>query len=381
MWRRVLALPVLLGLLALAACASEEKATPAPASPTAVGAKPEWQQEWDTVVEAAKKEGKVAVVAPTGAENRPGLTEPFERKYGIKVEYMAVAGAEHPPRIKAERDAGQYLWDIHIGGTTTIYTALKPMGVLDPMEPALILPEVKDPKNWREGKLNFLDKDRLVLNFVTYASEPFLVNPNLVKPEEFKSYRDLLDPRWKGKIVVRDPTVSGPGQARFVFYWWHKDLGPDFVRALAGQDLVRSRDPRLELEWLAQGKYSICIGCALSQAPELDKPEIPIRPLDARQMKEGGYLTTGWGNVFLYNKAPHPNAAKVYINWLLSREGQTEALRAAGEYASRRLDVPLDRIKPLARPVDGWPILLDGEEGVLELRVKAQPFLRDVFGN
>src|SRR3990170_7408602 len=86
MQRWLLSLAVLMGLLALASCASEEKATPAP-SPTAA-TRPAWEQEWDRVVEAAKKEGKVTLAAPLGDAVRKALTEPFEKRYGITVEYQ-----------------------------------------------------------------------------------------------------------------------------------------------------------------------------------------------------------------------------------------------------------------------------------------------------
>ncbi|HLB29704.1 MAG TPA: hypothetical protein VJM69_06215, partial [Dehalococcoidia bacterium] len=158
----LLGLGILVGLLALAACAAEEKATPAPASPTAA-AKPAWEQEWEQVLAAARREGKIALAGPSESGLRRALTEPFQKKYGITVEYLAATGSELAPRIKTEREAGQYLWDIHIGGNFTMIQALKPMGALDPLEPALILPEVKEPKNWRGGNLPLVDKDRLIL--------------------------------------------------------------------------------------------------------------------------------------------------------------------------------------------------------------------------
>jgi len=105
----------------------------------------------------------------------------------------------------------------------------------------------------------------------------------------------------------------------------------------------------------------------------------PIGVVDARQMKEGGYLTVGGGGLTMFSNAPHPNAAKVYLNWFLSKEGQTEFAKAAG-LVSRRLDGPTDHVPPRDLPVAGWSILLDGEEGVLERRVKAQPFFTEVFG-
>ncbi|HKZ50237.1 MAG TPA: hypothetical protein VJ256_00565, partial [Dehalococcoidia bacterium] len=163
MRRWLVSVLVLAGLLALAACAAEKEATPAPTAPATAGAKPAWEQEWDQVLAAAKREGKVAVQSDIGPALRQALTGPFEKKYGITVEHLGVAGREIPPRVKTERDAGQYLWDVYIHGTTTALESMIPMGAFDPIEPALILPEVKDPKNWRQGKLWFADKGHLAL--------------------------------------------------------------------------------------------------------------------------------------------------------------------------------------------------------------------------
>ncbi|HLB29743.1 MAG TPA: hypothetical protein VJM69_06415, partial [Dehalococcoidia bacterium] len=109
MKRWLLVLTMLAVLLALAACAAEEKATPAPAGPTAA-AKPDWEQEWERVVEAAKKEGRVALIGPQGSEVRRALTDPFKQKYGIDVEILGGSGSELAARVKTEREAGQYLW-------------------------------------------------------------------------------------------------------------------------------------------------------------------------------------------------------------------------------------------------------------------------------
>ena len=114
-------------------------------------------QEWEKVLAAAKKEGKVAIIGPVGADRRDVLVEPFQKKYGITVEYFADRGSGIGPRLSAERGAGQYLWDVVITGTTTGLLSLLPGGMLDPIEPALVLPDVKDPKQWRGGALDFVD--------------------------------------------------------------------------------------------------------------------------------------------------------------------------------------------------------------------------------
>jgi len=261
LWLIILGL--LVGLLALSACAAEEKATPAPASPAA-GARPAWEQEWGRVLAAAKQEGKVAVTGPAGAESRQALTEPFEKRFGIKVDLLSQATAETLARLRVERAAGQYLWDVYLGGHQDVFSSLEPEGMLDPLEPALLLPEAKDPKNWLGGELDFIDKARMALLTLSSSAPAIYVNTNLVKPEEIKSFKDLLDPKWKGKIVSNDPRVSGPGRSAWGLLYATRELGPDFIRQLARLDITLVRGRNQAEEELAHGKYSICLGCGLS---------------------------------------------------------------------------------------------------------------------
>ena len=104
-----------------------------------------------------------------------------------------------------------------------------------------------------------------------------------------------------------------------VFYYNPK-LGPKFIRRLFGEmDITLFRDRRQAVDWLATGKYPICFFCTRSAIGRAQRQGLPIGAFG--EMREGVGLTSSSGNVVLLNKAPHPNAAKVYINWLLSRRG------------------------------------------------------------
>src|SRR5262245_4095212 len=199
-------------------------------------------QEWEKILAAAKKEGKVAVIGPVGADRRDVLVEPFQKKYGIAVEYFADRGSGIGPRLSAERGAGQYLWDLAVTGTTTGLLVLLLAVMLDPMEPALVLPEVKDPKQWRGGALEFVDLGKRVLVMAPSQRGTLFVNPKVVNPQEIKSYKDLLNTKWRKKIVMDDPTRAGPGQATFTFFYLHPELGPNFIRALAKTEPTVLRD-------------------------------------------------------------------------------------------------------------------------------------------
>jgi iron(III) transport system substrate-binding protein len=211
------------------------------------------------------------------------------------------------------------------------------------------------------------------------TQDGMLVSSRLVRPGEIQAYRDLLDPKWKGQLVSHDPRIAGPGQARFAFLYAHRDLGPEYIRALARQDLVLLRDGRQELDALGQGKYAVCIACPGPEATPLIEKGVPIAVIDSRHIREGGYLSSAAGNVALFNPAPHPNAAKVYLNWLLSPEGQTLVGKALG-YPSARLDVANDWVDPWQLPVETYWASYS-EEAVTTVRAEVAPLVRQLFGD
>ena len=335
------------------------------------------QEDWEGILQAAKKEGKVSMIGPVGADRRDALTIAFEKKYGISVEYHADSGAGILPQLSAERKAERFLWDLVVTGTTTGLETLIPARVLDPLEPNLILPEVKDLRLWRNGALEFLDPGRQLLVMSPYQRGTLFVNSTLANLKEFKSYKDLLDPKWKGKIVADDPRKSGPGQATFTFFFLHPELGVKFIRALAGQGLTLLRDYAQEVNMLGQGRYSVGLGLSDSLAEQRAKQGVPIEIVDIRQLKEGSDTSPASGGLSIFNRAPHPNAAKVYINWLLSKEGQTIYVRATG-YISNRLDVPTDHAAPWRVPQPGsiktyTKEAIDKKDGLF-------PIVTEVFG-
>lgn len=336
-----------------------------------------WQEEWDRVLRLAKSEGKLAMIGPLGTDRRDALTEAFQSKYGITVEYHADAGAGILPRLSAERKAGLYLWDVLVSGTSTVLEALIPNKIVEPLEPTMILPEVKESKYWRGGGLEFLDPGRQLLVMTLLQRGTLYVNSNLVNPKEFSSYKDLLDPKWKGKIVGDDPRKSGTGQATFLFFYRHPELGADFVRALSRQSLTLLKNYAQEVDMLGQGRFPVGIGLSDSMTEERTKRGVPIVIVDPRQIKEGTPISPVSGGLSLVNRAPHPNAAKIYINWLLSKEAQTIFARATG-YISNRVDVPTDHAPPWKIPqADSIKIY---DLAAQEALHKLTPLLHEVFG-
>jgi iron(III) transport system substrate-binding protein len=360
-------------LLFFAAC-SPQTGSPGPATGGAPAAQ---QSEWDRVLEAAKKEGVVHVIGLQGNNTREALTEDFTRTYGIPVEFHADAGPGVAPLVSNEREAGRYNWDVYVLGTTTALAAMFPMGAFDPLDPALIRDDVKDPKNWRGGEMEFLDPEHRLLIMTPFQRGTLFVNPNLVQPGEIKSYRDLLDPKWKGKMVMNDPRRAGPAQATFTFFYRHPDLGPDFIRALATQEITILANFQQEVDSVGQGRFPILIGTADAIAEERIRQGVPIQIVDPRTLKEGSDVSPANGALAIFNRAPHPNAAKVYVNWLLSKEGQSGFAKASG-YVSARLDAATDHAPDWRVPAPGAIKTYDLE--AVRMKDQLLTLLEEVFG-
>lgn len=335
-----------------------------------------WQEEWQKVLEAAKKEGVVAVSGPAGVQSRDSLTKPFTDKYGIKVNFFGASGRELSPRIMAERRARLYSWDVFVHGTTTGLTVMIPAGAFAPLRPALILPEVTDNKYWHGDGLEIMGKGGQLAVMTPFQRGTIFYNTNLVDPKQFKSYKDLLDPKWKGKMGVDDPTRPGPGQATFTFFYLHPELGPDFIKALAKQDLLIQRDYTTEGDDLGHARFPVLIGTADFLIELKMKQGVPIGIVDPRQLREGSDVSPANGALALYKGAPHPNAAKVYINWLLSPDGQSIFPKMMG-YVSARRDVSTDHTFPWRVPQPG--AIKTYDERAMKIKNKVRALVRDVF--
>jgi iron(III) transport system substrate-binding protein len=340
-----------------------------------------WQQKWDTILAQAKAEGKVVVMGPPGDRIRDAITQGFTKAFpDIRIEFSGARGGELATRVKAERDAGVYSVDLVISGTTTATAYFKPMKALDPIESSLVLPEVTDPKYWRDNRLEFSDRTtRYNLVFSTQNNAPLIFNTAQVKAEEVDELKELLDPKWKGKIAVQDPIPSGTGNG--VFRWVWRVLGPekakDFYRKIRAQAAAIDRDQRRQIEWIAQGKYPLHL------APGTVMFQLQQRGLKFGVVSEfkdyGGYVTPGFGSVMLINRAPHPNAGKVFLNWLLTKEGQTAFSTGMG-YVSRRMDVPTDHVPSYWVPKPAIKYWAGYYEEDATLSPEQENFLKTLFG-
>lgn len=346
----------------------------------AQSSKPSWQAEWNMVLEGAKKEGKVVVSVPASAELRKITEEVFQKRFpGIDLELLPARGASNISRILEENKAGVHYFDVHIGGTSSIVTGLLAEGILEPVAPWMILPEVKDPKNWWGGHIWADRAGQYIYMFLAYLTETLWYNTKGVRPEEVTSYDDLLNPKWKGKIAILDPRTPGSGESTWSFLWRIK--GEEYLRRLVGQDLIIGRNQRQLAETLAKEKAILSIGLSYYSFLPFLKAGLPLKPLPTP--KEGIYASSGSGNLVILKRVPHPNAAKVYLNWLLSREGQEVFAKAMGQ-PTRRLDVDTTwtkefghiAAKEVLTPERFFELENQSEEVVNKVRVPAAAFAR-----
>jgi ABC-type Fe3+ transport system substrate-binding protein len=355
--------PGRLGMLAivalLLAAACQTPATPAPAAAPAAsppGPSATLPAGWDALVAAARQEGRVVVYGPPGQEYRAALVDGFQRAYpGMTVDAIFINPTERLSRLAAERAAGRYLADVWVGGTNPAVTEVKDGHYSAPLLPALLLPEVADPAGWLDQHLWWADSAEPYTNLIFQGSSQSFVaiNTRLVDPNQITSYWDLLAPQWKGKIVANDIRRPGPGGVPTRFLYKSPALGPTFISRLFGEmDVTLTADPRQLVDWLAQGTYAIGLFMAGRDILVGARQGLPVDVIPPDRFKEGAALGPGNGSLLLLDQAPHPSAAKLYVNWLLSRDGQ-RAWQEAIEEPSLRIDVPKEGLAPSAVPKSG----------------------------
>jgi len=244
------------------------------------------QKQWDQLVAAAQKEGKVVILGPPDQAVREGIPAAFKARYGITVDYIGGRSSESAAKLRAERQAGIYS-----------------------------------------------------------------LNTAQVKPEEIKTAQDLLNPKFKGKIVVHDPTVPGTGSndaARL-----YVQFGEDYVKKLyIDQKPMILRDRRQITDALVRGAYPIALGAEDGDLERLRKEGVPLHFIYSLSDLPGS-LSAGIGQAALFNHAPHPNAAKLFINWIASKEGLEVFARARGEAPTRNDIDALAFLPPESVPKPG----------------------------
>jgi ABC-type Fe3+ transport system substrate-binding protein len=290
--------------------------------------------EWEKIVELAKKDGKVVVSLPASTELRAAIEKSFEKRFGVDVEPVVGRASTVVRKMVDESKAGMRYVDVHMGGSESIVTGMLPEGILEALEPFMLLAEVKDPKQWYGGHVWIDNSKRFIYSTLAYQTENIWINSQLMKADEVRSFDDLLHERLKDRIGMLDPRTAGSGASMWSYL--REIKGEEYLKKLVGQKLALSRDQRVLGEILAKSKLALVIGLTYYSYAPFIKAGLPVAPLP--NPREGVYISGGSGHVVVLKNAPHPNATKLFVNWFLSHEGQEVYCRAMHQ-ATRRMDV------------------------------------------
>lgn len=366
-------------LVGLVACAPAAAPAPAATSAAVTGAAPSGPpagpSDWDQTVAAAKQEGTVSISGPPGDIWRAFVLK-FQDAYpGIQVDYTPADSRDYWPKLAQERQASQYLWDLRVGGPDPQVFAARDSGTLDPVRPLLVLPEVLDDSKW-SGGLDAIwadDQKQYMPDFIGQGDYTAYVNRDVVTTDQLSSDTQLLDPQWKGKMSIQDPRGGaglGTLTTMLVLY------GEDYVRQLlTQQDLVVTGDNRQMTEWAVRDQYPIAIGMSDQDLTQFLSQGIGQ---DVQGLGNLEKLSAGFGGIQLINQRPHPNASKVFVNWLLSQQGQTD-MATITQSNSRRLDVPQGQPTKAIDPVLAPHLVEHQKETLLPQRQEAQQMAQELL--
>jgi iron(III) transport system substrate-binding protein len=283
--------------------------------------------DWNATLAAAKKEGKVVVAGPPDAEVRKLLPAAFEARYGIRMEYISGRGTDQANKLRRERGAGAYTVDAVVAGNQTMFSVLYAEKMLAPLKPELILPEVTEGKYWKRGSLWFADPEqKYILRIFNTVREAFIVNTREVDEKDLRKFSDLLNPKWKGKLSFLDPSVAGTGANQVALLYTL--FGEDFIRRIfIDQQPLISRERRQLTDAVLRGSHPITFGAEDGEIERLRAEGMPVKAVFSLEDMPGA--VSGGNMIALLDQAPHPNAARVFVNWMASKE--------AGEIYGRAL--------------------------------------------
>jgi iron(III) transport system substrate-binding protein len=293
-------------------------------------APPEAQKITPELIGAAKKEGKVTWYTSVDLTVAEKVAKAFEAKYPGVAMRVERSGAERNfQRIGQEYASKIYVCDVVNSSDAAHLVVWKRQGVLAPYVPedvARYFPAThKDPDG-------MFASWRVTLSIIAY-------NTKLVKAEDApKSYADLLDPKWMGKIVKAHPGYSGTIMT--ATQQLSRDLGWEWFEKLAKQKVLQVQSATEPPRKLAAGERAVMADGGEYLVTELKAKGDPVEPVYA---SEGTPLVTGPSGVMV--RAPNPNAARLFYAWSMTAEAQqlnvdVGALRSAHPQIKERSDRP-----------------------------------------
>ena len=301
----------------------------------------DWKAAWQKTVDAANAEGTILFYSQPNQAARDFILREFPKAYpNIKVSLSVMDGAGFIGRVRTERGAGKFLWDMALAGPPVGY-ALARDGSLDPVLPEFVDPEVNNPEAWGGWANAFNDSEgKYVFAMSNFIAGPWYdalkIPPGKVAQMGLKL---LLDPSLKGKIAWHDPAVQGAGQPYTLLL--RAKLGDDGLKqVIVDQKTAFYQDQFQVVEAIARGTAWIGIGPPVRSliAPYAQAGvKTDIRAFGNKE--DENIQEIGGSGLFVFKDRPHPNATRVFINWLLSKDTQY-AMAKALDQASRRIDIP-----------------------------------------
>ena len=272
-------------------------------------------RDWASIEAAAKAEGNVVVYSSATDDAMQNITKLFTQTYGIKVDFLQIRGSEIRERLRTENATGRHIADL-IDTNDAIRSMILP-GVGDPkanlFAPHPALPNVaRLVAPWRDDG-TFMP--------VYVGTIGIIANSRAVAKDRPQVWADLLDAKWKGRIIADDP--RGPGAGNALFTVLMDAYGRGFLEKLAAQDLVLSRELVMAARSVAQGEYALYLG-----APYRALDRMRGLPIEALTPAEGVAATEGVA--VQVTGAPHPNAAALLMNFILSDRAQDLLVNQSG---------------------------------------------------
>ena len=260
------------------------------------------------LIDAAKREGLVTWYTALIIDqfSRPA-SEAFEKRYGVKVDYVRANNTDSVLRIVNEARAGKMMADV-FDGTSTV-ASLKPLGLVMkwlPEATRTMPPEYFDPEGYWVATSLYLHTPGINTDLVPRGTEP-------------RVWTDLLDPKWKGKMVwgSTPATSAGPGFIGHMLTVMGDEKGEEFIRALSAQQITGvNAAARQVLDQVIAGEYAIALNIFNSHPVISAQQGAPTTWL--KMQPAMGVFSS----ISITKDAPHPNASKLFIEYLMSEEGQ-----------------------------------------------------------
>ncbi|MPZ24960.1 MAG: extracellular solute-binding protein [Micromonosporaceae bacterium] len=324
------------------------------------------------LVTAAQEEGVVEMVGSvSNAQIDPVIPPAFDERYGVEVRYTGSPGSVLTARLANERAANVYSVDVWSGGGDSGVNRMYENGWIGSLS-SVLDPALVEPSSYVLDEAPWIDQEQDKLFQISrYMNTFLLINTDLVTEGEITTWEDLLDPKWKGQIVVDDPRSAGAGANDVGILY--ETYGEEFVRQLyVDQEPVVMQDQQAEVDAVARGTYAIGISMFPTYARVAVQQGLPVELIVPQEAPL--QILGGSGVIGISDQPPHPNAAELLLNWLVCAEGNQLYNEAAITPSSRK-DIPVPEgaeevaIDPDAEYFDAysWDFLTTGKPAAQQL--------------